>query len=54
MINVGAMGIVNVILDMVFNKFGISIEVFVNQVTNYVGKFQKFCEKTLINHHTTL
>jgi hypothetical protein len=54
MIRVGAMGVVYVVLDVVFSRFGILIEVLGNRGTNYVGKFQKLCEKTLINHHITL
>jgi hypothetical protein len=41
-------------LDMVFNRFSVLVQVFIDQGTNFCGEFQKLCEKTWINHHMNL
>jgi hypothetical protein len=40
-------------VDLVFNRFGVPIEVLIDQVTKFRGEFQKLCEKALINHQIT-
>jgi hypothetical protein len=40
-------------LDMVFNRFGVLVEVLFNLGTKFYVEFQELCKKTLINHHTT-
>jgi hypothetical protein len=39
-------------LDRVLKRFGAPSEVFTNQGMEFHGKFQKLCEKVLIDHHT--
>jgi len=39
-------------LDKVLIRFGVLIEVFINQSIKFYGEFQELCEKTLIDHHT--
>jgi len=39
-------------LDRVFSKFGALAEVFIDQGMKNCGKFQKLCEKALIDHYT--
>jgi len=42
-----------VLLDMVLSKFGILIEIFMDQGMESCGEFKKLCEKTLINQYMT-
>jgi hypothetical protein len=42
-----------VFLDKMFNQFGVLIEEFIDQGMKFCGEFQKWCQKTLINHHMT-
>jgi hypothetical protein len=41
-------------LEKVVNRFGALVEIFIDQSEEFCGVFQKLCEKTLINHRTTL
>ncbi len=36
-------------LDMVFNRFGVLVEILVNQNLKFHGEFQELCEKALID-----
>jgi hypothetical protein len=36
-----------------FSWFNTLIEIFINQSKKLCEEFQKLCEKTLIDHHTT-
>jgi hypothetical protein len=47
-------GAIYAFLDRVVNRFGALIEIFINQNEKFRGEFQKLCEKTLIDHRTTL
>jgi hemoglobin-like flavoprotein len=40
-------------MDNMFNRFGIVVEIFINQSMEFHEKFQKLHEKTLINHCMT-
>jgi hypothetical protein len=40
-------------LDMVFNRFGVPVEVLINQGIEFHGEFQELCEKAFIDHRTT-
>ncbi len=37
-------------LDRMFSRFGVLIKVFIDQSTKFHTKFQKLCEKALIDH----
>jgi hypothetical protein len=41
-------------LDMVLSKFGVLVEVFIDQNMKFHGEFQELCEKTPINPCTIL
>jgi hypothetical protein len=36
-----------------FNRFGVSADVFSTKVWNFMGSFQELFEKALIDHHAT-
>jgi hypothetical protein len=40
-------------LDRVLSRFRAAAKVLIDQGTKFCGEFQKLCEKTLIDHHTT-
>jgi len=40
-------------LVLVFNRFGILVEIFTNQSMEFHENFQKLHEKALIDHHMT-
>jgi len=40
-------------MDNMFNRFGILVEIFINQSMEFHEKFQKLHEKILIDHHMT-
>jgi hypothetical protein len=46
-------GVLFTFMDRVYNRVGALVEVFTNQATKICEEFQKLCERTLINHHTT-
>jgi hypothetical protein len=46
-------GITYAFLYRVLSRFGALVEVFINQVMDFCGDFQKLCEKALIDHQTT-
>jgi len=39
-------------LNRIFSRFGVLIEVLINQGINFYGEFQYLCEKALTDHHT--
>jgi hypothetical protein len=40
-------------MDNMFNRFGIVVEIFINQSMEFHENFQKLHEKTLIDHRMT-
>jgi hypothetical protein len=40
-------------LDIMFNRCGALVEIFIDQGMDFYGNFQKLCEKALIDHRTT-
>ncbi len=46
-------GVAYAFLDRMLNRFGVPIEVFIDQTTKFRKDFQKLCEKALIDHWTT-
>jgi hypothetical protein len=45
-------GVAYAFFDKVFNRFGVQVETFINEGTEFHGESQKLCEKALINHCT--
>jgi hypothetical protein len=46
-------GVIYAYMDRVFNRVSAFVKVFTNQATKICEEFQKLCERTSINHHTT-
>jgi len=40
-------------LDRMLNRFGVPVEVLIDQTIEFREDFQKLCEKALIDHWTT-
>ncbi|KAH8965888.1 hypothetical protein BDL97_04G140100 [Sphagnum fallax] len=45
-------GVAYAFFDRVFNRFGVQVEIFINEGTKFHGESQKLCAKALINHCT--
>jgi hypothetical protein len=45
-------GVTYAFLDRVLNRFGVLIDVLINQGIKFCGEFQELCEKALIDHCT--
>ncbi len=41
------------LMDRVFIRFNVPVEIFINQGMQFHEKFQELCEKTLINYRIT-
>jgi hypothetical protein len=52
LLNCNNEGIAYAFLNTMFNRFGTSIKIFLNQGTKFPGEFENLCEKTLIKHPT--
>jgi hypothetical protein len=46
-------GVAYAFLDKMLNRFGVSVEVFIDQTIEFHEDFQKLCEKALIDPWTT-
>jgi hemoglobin-like flavoprotein len=46
-------GVTYAFMENIFNRFGIVIEIFINQSVEFHEKLQKLHEKTLIDHRMT-